>query len=658
MGSTTTRWLPKKGTKWTVPKKGFGPTKNMAVRPRSGLWVPKTRFGSHQMSGTQMLWVQDGQWGGPQMAGSLCVGSRNNKVALARGWRTIDSAFHENFDSVSNVERFPYAAQTGDFELESANPCLLVQLLHQKSAMLRRRWDVALQRHGKGTERDPWRVVLGFDEFCPGDKFDYNRSKSVMCFYFTFVELDAACEGSLWFCPMVIRTTSMDSVVGGASRVLACLLHMMFLGVHGFSTVGSPFRTPEGRDRLVFATLGNLISDGDGLRKGLAWKGHGSLKPSLIHDNVVMKNSDLVGRVPGYVEITCTDHRLLHKTTLAEFQDSCDLVAEAHDRYHTHWTISKGMLDRIIKTEGKNYVPGGVPFDLRLRGRVNFFEAVTMDWVHTFLQDGVLTVQAWLMINAAAVTPDALRDFLRRAWRFPNSMQSKGQLLWRIFSDWRLDDQGRVDKVRASASELLGLYSLLRHYFHTEFAITPALRPHWDCFQACCAILDMILAAKRGDISPREAANALRQRIRRFLELHIACYGTAHVRPKHCWMWAIPEHWERDDKVWDAFIIEREHLIVKPAAERLRSMHRAERTILSGVINSQIASLQTMQGPVHFVDTPISASALPDTLFADGMVVRHMHLRVGDIIFREADAGKQFACICLPACWNTAASMA
>ena len=148
-----------------------------------------------------------------------------------------------------------------------------------------------------------------------------------------------------------------------------------------------------------------------------------------------MKNSDLVGRLPGYVEITCTDHRLLHKTTLAEFQDSCDLVAEAYERYHTLWAISEGLLDRIIETESKNYAPGGVSFDIKLRGRVNFFGAVTMDWVHTFLQDGVLTVEAWLMINAAAVTPDALRDFLRRAWRFPNSMQAKGQLLWRIFSD-------------------------------------------------------------------------------------------------------------------------------------------------------------------------------------------------------------------------------
>ena len=99
-------------------------------------------------------------------------------------------------------------------------------------------------------------------------------------------------------------------------------------------------------------------------------------------------------------------------------------------------------------------------------------------------------------------------------------MGSKGKLLWRIFSKHRLDSNDEVDKVRASASELLGLYSLLRHFFATQVDHTPALQPNLDSFQACCDVLDCILAAKKHLVSPREVADTLRAKIARFMKVH------------------------------------------------------------------------------------------------------------------------------------------
>ena len=127
------------------------------------------------------------------------------------------------------------------------------------------------------------------------------------------------------------------------------------------------------------------MSDGDGLRKGLGWKGASGLRASIIHSNMLKKGSDLAWRARGFVEITCCDHRLLHKTTPEEFRNSCDLVAAAHAR-HRDGEITKTLLENIEKTEGIRYVPGGLAYDLRLR-RLGFFEAITVDWVHTWLQE-------------------------------------------------------------------------------------------------------------------------------------------------------------------------------------------------------------------------------------------------------------------------------
>ena len=129
------------------------------------------------------------------------------------------------------------------------------------------------------------------------------------------------------------------------------------------------------------------------------------------------------------MEVTCCDHRLLHKTTPEELQHSCDLAAAAHAR-HREGQIRGAMLENIVKTEGMKYVPGGLAYDSRLRG-LGFFEAVTVDWVHTWLQDGVFTVEAALIVRAhgAASTPERLRKFLQLQWNFPKGMGSKGKLL-------------------------------------------------------------------------------------------------------------------------------------------------------------------------------------------------------------------------------------
>ena len=130
------------------------------------------------------------------------------------------------------------------------------------------------------------------------------------------------------------------------------------------------------------------------------------------------------------------------------------------------------------------------------------------------------------------------------------------------------------------------------------------------------------------------------------MQLHLACYRSAYVRPKHGWQWGIPEHWDRDNAVWDAFITERLHLLVKETGSRIRNTARLERTLLSGTLNAQMASLQTLSGPCCFLDnSPVRMDVPPDALFADSMQVWDMEMQVDDIIFHQDSAGKLLACV-------------
>lgn len=94
--------------------------------------------------------------------------------------------------------------------------------------------------------------------------------------------------GKAWFTCVVLRSCVLDTVVGGWSACLRLFLERQLLGRNGLSTVGCPVSL-GGEHRLLYARLTNLLSDGDGLKQALDWKGASGLKACFKHCNVFKK---------------------------------------------------------------------------------------------------------------------------------------------------------------------------------------------------------------------------------------------------------------------------------------------------------------------------------------------------------------------------------
>ncbi len=111
-----------------------------------------------------------------------------------------------------------------------------------------------------------------------------------MVLSFSFVELGqlALSTGDGWFTPLVLRTAVIDQVRGGWSACLRRFMEHQLLGADGLATSGVAL-TIGGRHMMLFALLGALLSDGDGLRQSLDWRGASSLKPCFKHNNVFKK---------------------------------------------------------------------------------------------------------------------------------------------------------------------------------------------------------------------------------------------------------------------------------------------------------------------------------------------------------------------------------
>ena len=103
-------------------------------------------------------------------------------------------------------------------------------------------------------------------------------------------------------------------------------------------------------------------------------------------------------------------------------------------------------------------------------------------------------------------------------------------------------------KVKCSASELLGLYVLLRYIVASRLHPVDELRVQLASFDAACSVLDTILSLKRGTADVSSGAAALQSEMVKHMRLHFAAYGEGHIRPKHHYF----EHTKDDMREWRA----------------------------------------------------------------------------------------------------------
>ena len=444
---------------------------------------------------------------------------------------------------------------------EYADPSRLVQTTLENSEELQQVWAKAISEH-PGSLSQPWKVVVAYDEYSPGSQLRADNSKKVMNLMFNFEELGsfALSQACTWFVAVSVRTSTIAKIKGGWTKMLAHFLKKMLLSNTGFTRSGLPV-TLNGQPHLIWSKLHAIISDGDGLRLGASWRGAASIRPCLRHGNVFSRNSDLASRIPGAVEITCCQSSLFHRTTSAEFYASADKV-EAATKGHSQGALSKKLCDLTCKAESLNFVEGGLIFEESLRHpAVDVFRALHFDWAHSALQDGAFSKEAHLLISHAG-TYGEVEEFFKRSWRFARCRQSEGKQLHRIFSDWRRDAEGNMEKLKASMSEVLSMYALLRHWA-SMLPKTEDNELQLLSFFRGCRVVDLFLQTKRQILKAERASSILRKAIEEWMSAHISAYGVQNITPKFHWLYDVCDQLETNGILLDQLVVERLHLVVK-----------------------------------------------------------------------------------------------
>ena len=572
------------------------------------------------------------------------------KLDLPISMHSVERAYHEQVTPLMVSEEIQ-GTDGNPVTIRYCDPGRLLQYCVEVSPALQDWYAEAANTH-----RGVWSVAVLFDEYVPGDKLKANNFKKAMTLGFNFLELGQSrfYLSSTWMVPMALRSAKINQVPGGWSHILCRYLRRQFLCANAMNTSGIPLNL-NGQWFMLQARLTHLASDGDGLRSGLCLRGANGIRPCFKHTNVVKKQSNLAHRGVGLVEISCHDPSLFQPLTEQELDDSLALVQAAHAR-HAAGSLTLDMYTKISQSRGMHYVENGIWWDLEVRNMLKV-SVVTIDWVHTFLSDGVFGTEAFAFLNASQhIAGKGFRDFhgfLKLNWQFPRQRRSQMKNLHLTFNTFREDYAAAHEKLKGNASEFLCVYGMLRHWVSTEIAEHEDLETHRESLQACCDCMDIIQVTKQGGMTLRQGGRKLNAAAGRHMSLHKSVYGDSLIKPKHHWMFDIAQQWLDQQPgipeiVVDAFSIEKLHLRVKPVADRTDNTSNFETTLLAGMLHYQTELLKGLHGSAGQL-LGKSAACLPGfpaAQFSSTMVVNSMEFTLGDIVVSGRDAGSILACVC------------
>ena len=227
---------------------------------------------------------------------------------------------------------------------------------------------------------------------------------------------------------------------------------------------------------MIKLKISNVLADESALKSVFGCKGASGIRTCILCQNVVSISSNLVEGQHYLVDLSCSDPTLFHPATDESVWALYDNLA--HQRAH----LGKGAYEQLEKASGFTYDENSLMADHELRVFVRPISVYTMDWMHNFLCNGVCSVEIAACLGQChselGLTYAQLDSFVRSNWSWPSSQSV--HKIDAVFSHSR--DMGSAETFRGSASDLLMVFPILRHF--TEKVVIRV----WDDIQWFCIV--------------------------------------------------------------------------------------------------------------------------------------------------------------------------
>jgi hypothetical protein len=123
-----------------------------------------------------------------------------------RGTRLVRTAFLQRARDLAVTIPMRRISGGDAFEWTFLDPNRLLSQLVAASPALQKHV-LAAAREAPPSMARPWHLVLGYDEFAPGNKLKIDNSRKMFVLSFSFLELGHLQNDMLWFTPVAVRSS-------------------------------------------------------------------------------------------------------------------------------------------------------------------------------------------------------------------------------------------------------------------------------------------------------------------------------------------------------------------------------------------------------------------------------------------------------------------
>ena len=286
------------------------------------------------------------------------------------------------------------------------------------------------------TLQRPWNLIVYWDETVPGDPLRLDNLRKFEAVYISIREFGPTLlkHERMWLPVAAVRTKMVDKVPGKWTEILKVLLRRLLVGTNG---VFFGWHVPALLAHLFF-TVGNLLADGDGIRKGLGAMGASATLPCPNCWNV--SNNGDVSLVSAscdvIVDISCTDVAKLRAASDEHIWHRVDELARLKP------IVSVAALEAKETSFGFRCRPTGLLRAVDLRKYIKPSEVITHDPTHVFFANGLIHRElGFLVLRIEKLRPalkmEALHTYLTTGWQSPRAVKH-AKLMDSFFSTSRI----------------------------------------------------------------------------------------------------------------------------------------------------------------------------------------------------------------------------
>ena len=439
----------------------------------------------------------------------------------------------------------------------------------------------AIAEYGKPTPERPWRLIWYQDEIgiAPLDSHDPRKTLGV---YWSFVEFGRRllCTDAAWFVAAAVRSSLIDEIEGGTTRICKMVLRVFFVGEEFSFRTGIMLHIP-GRSEplLLFAELALNAADLEGIFKFAMSKGATANVPCPLCMNMVSAKSmyALAGNALKPISCLNKDDVIFHTD-----ESIVVLLKDLRDTARTQ----PGELATLETDSGFTHSEHNALLDEQLG--IKFCSTVHLDWFHTY--HGIFCYEL-----AALMTFLAQNARCKVTYKEISSFVEDYQTAKALPKVSHLFHATCISKdtvhFKCGGSEALTLYPILAIYFRDVL-------PDGECsaqvksFLAMCDVLDLLVVTREGMdmVSPE----MLEASILSHMHLSQAAYGDLlwtlkfHVAAMH-----LARQYEMHGLLVSLFTCERRHKLLKRYIKDRPNTTSFERGLMEEVTLQHLFDLRT-----------------------------------------------------------------